>query len=249
MVAAGRFFSGPGDFVDVDYGGTGTRLTRTSGGGDALIAAYHQGPSGVFAWASEVLDSAAPGGQTVEATAIATAPSGDLYVGFNYNGPGKLAGGASLPDLGYTNVGVAKLDATGKVTLAEGYPTTKFAGGNPTQLLSARVDLVGDLVISGALSAPLDFGSGPTAYSGNIGDGFVVKLDPTLKSRWVQIFAAPPRAPDATVLFTDNAVDAVDFLPDNSIVAYGCYFDKTKFGGIQKSANGDVDGFLAFMKP
>lgn len=253
VIAVGRFWDGnQSDGVNVDYGATGKVLSRNSGSsglvGDALIVAYKPSASGQFVWAAQLLSPSAPSGQTAEATAVTTLPSGELYVGLDYSGPAQLIGGGNLADSGYLNLGVAKLDAVGKTLAVKGYPSTKQAIAL-TQIYSARVDPAGDLVIAGALSSNVDFGTGPVAYSGNLGDGFVAKLDATLKPRWVKTFAAPFVPTDAGYKYTSNSVGSVEVLPDGSLVAYGSYYDKTKFDLTEKTSNGEVDGFLAFMKP
>lgn len=238
--------------VELDSGGTGAKLVRNGGGaglvGDVLIAAYRPASAGQFVWATQFLATAAPTGQTAGAASASMAPSGEIYVGFAYSGAVQLAGGGNLADSGYGSLGLAKLDASGKALAIKGYPSTKAPLG-VSQLGAVGVDGAGDVVIGGVLSSDVDFGSGLVANSGNSGDAFVVKLDPNLKPRWVKTFAAPFVPKDGGSVYNPNAVTSLAFLPGNAIVAYGSFYGTTKFDGIDRTSNGQADGFLAFMKP
>lgn len=235
--------------LELDPGATNTKLQRAASAsgfvGDAFVAAYRPASSGQFVWGTQLMQVAAPAGQSMGIVAMTPTPAGELYVGLSYSGPVALAIGGNLPDSGYSNIGVAKLDAAGKVLAIKGYPAAKSAQ-SPFGLSSIAVDGAGDVIFGGTLSNDADFGTGPVAYSG-YGDAFVVKVDASLKPRWIKTYA-PQAQPDAGPGYWTSA-NTVAVLPSGGAVVGGTFLPSTKFDATIKDTNGRNDAFLAFLKP
>lgn len=97
--------------------------------------------------------------------------AGDFYTAVDF-------GGDVLVTEGVDDIFVAKLDASGKHLWSR-----RFGGKSDDRASGVGLDVGGNVVVTGMLSATADFGGGPISSAGGA-DVFAVKLDPSGNHVW-----------------------------------------------------------------
>jgi RNA polymerase sigma factor (sigma-70 family) len=91
-------------------------------------------------------------------------------------------GGGLLPSSGSNDIFVAKLNASGSHVWSKGIGGTGDDSG-----LGVTLDAIGNALVTGYFSGPVDFGGGPLANAGTQ-DGFVTKFDAAGAPLWTKPF-------------------------------------------------------------
>lgn len=157
-------------FFDLGAGQQGV-----AGESSAFVARI--GPEGQTEW------SAAFNGSSPTAASVAVDGEGYSLVTGNFQGkiqvgPVFLGGGKDVSAF------VARLDPSGEVVYARSFPANGQSTGN-----SVTVDAQGNALVAGGFGGTIDLGAGPLAAK-SAGDGFLLSLDPTGKTRWGKAFGA-----------------------------------------------------------
>ncbi|MDI1447247.1 hypothetical protein [Polyangium sp. 6x1] len=153
---------------NIDFGGG---PLPDLGGGDAFVASL--GPNGELRYALRVGDATMQNGGEV-----ALAADGSVYWAGSFDGTIDI-GGQTLTSAGNTDVFVARIDPSGKVSWA------KSLGGAGTESDgSLAIDASGQLIVSGYYEGAPDLGAGALPDTGATDGEMVVALDSSGKVQW-----------------------------------------------------------------
>jgi hypothetical protein len=167
----GRIVVAAGLTGTVDLGGG---PLSSAGGADLVLVQY--APSGGLLWSESFTARPAQG-----AARVATDASNNLELVTSFLG--ELDIGSRLTSAGYTDICVAKLDASGHLLW------TKQFGGNDQDLSTAiATDSSGAIVFSAYSDGVIDFGTG--AGDAAAGGGYIVKLDAAGNVIWSKTWPA-----------------------------------------------------------
>jgi hypothetical protein len=201
----------------IDFGGG--PLT-SAGSIDIFVAKLD--PAGNHVWSKRFGDAGAQA-----ATAVKTTPNGDIIIMSSLGGSVDFGGGP-VTSAGGFDVGLVKLDATGKHVWSKRFGDASEQSGN-----AIAVDAAGNVLVTGMFLGTVDFGGGPfTDMDG--GDVFVLKLSGAGDHVFSKQFGG------AGTQF------GYDIAPDgDSIVLLGTFFDDFDLGGGALVNEGDEDIFVA----
>lgn len=168
---------------------------------------------------------------STNASSVATGVdgAGNVYVAGFFYGPMKI-GTTTLVGFGGKDIFVAKFDPKGSLLWADQFGDT---GDDVAQALA--VDASGNVVITGAITGPVDFGSGPV-------DGliYVLKLDAAGKHVWSVSCGGSQPAMTSVVGGTGIALDTNGY----AIVA-GTFGDTANCGDAMHASAGGLDILVA----
>jgi hypothetical protein len=179
-------------------------------------------PAGNHVWSKRFGDAGAQA-----ATAVKTTPEGDIIIMSALGGSADFGGGP-VTSAGGFDVGLAKLDATGKHVWSKHFGDAGEQSGN-----AIAVDAAGNVLVTGMFLGTVDFGGGPFTDM-NGGDVFVLKLSAAGDHVLSKQFGG------AGTQF------GYDIAPDgDNIVLLGTFFDDFDLGGGALVNEGDEDIFVA----
>ena len=204
----------------------GGNLT-SAGGNDIFVASYNA--NGAYSWAKRFGNTGDDRGR-----GVAVDSTGEVFLTANYNGNISVDG-VSLINVGGSDILVAKFSTGGTLRWAKGFGTSWVNGDVPTGI---TVDSSGDLVLTGYLVGPIDFGTGPLTGLSSY-DVFVAKLTTFGDGLWAARFG---------VLYDDHGL-AVATDRTGNIFAIGDFYEGVDFGGGLLSSPGDIDSYLVKFRP
>lgn len=143
-------------------------------------------------------------------------------------------GGGAIVTGNYWSGYVAKFDASGNHIWSKGFG----AGAGSMDLPHVSLDGAGDVVFTGRISAPVDFGGGLLQSAGDY-DIVLVKLDPEGNHVWSKAFGGSAQDSGISVA-TDS---------ENNIVMTGWFGLSVDFGDDQFISAGKDDAFLVKLDP
>jgi hypothetical protein len=109
-----------------------------------------------------------------------------------------------------------------------------FGGAGAEAANAVAVDPSGNVVITGYISEPVDFGGGALTSDGQ-GQVFVAKFDPTGKYMWSQTYGG-------VMLATGTAVAVFE---EGSVFVTGSFSGNINFGDATLTTMGQTDIFIA----
>ena len=168
-----------------------------------------------------------------EGRAVAFDKAGNLYVLVEFSRVVDFGGG-KLQSAGNRDLGVIKLDATGKHVWSR-----RFGGQLDELAVSLAVDDAGSVVLTGSFDDVLDFGDGAPLHTAGRSDVFVAKLNPDGQTAWAQKLGN-----------TDEDIGAaVTVDPYGNVYAAGWYWKELEVAGEKHKSKGKKDLFLAAFGP
>lgn len=199
------------------------------GGTDAWVA--YVDDDEVFAL--NVIGSVA-GGEAAPAVVYASPTTAYLVGTFNNS---LNIGGRTLSTLGSRDMFYARLDLTSNLAVV----WVRQAGGamETGPQISARVDLDGNLVITGPFSGSMSFEGGPILDSAGGTDMFLAKIDADGNHVWSTRYGGT----------ADEIPRGISIGPGNEISMTGEFLAAFDFGGETLPYVGDRDGLVAGLDP
>lgn len=165
-------------------------------------------------------------------TSVAVDPTGSVLVTGYSEGTIDLGTGV-LPSKGSMDIVLGKFDPSGAPIFAKRYGSTKNDLAN-----SVTTDGAGNILLTGYVTGPIDFGDGPLTYVGGQ-NTFIAKLTPTGAPSWSRLYKAS---------FSLGVGIAAD--PMGNIFATGYFSNTIDFGtGTLSSGGAGYDVFLAKLTP
>lgn len=196
----------------------------SAGGEDVLVAKFD--PGGDLQWGKLVGDA----GAIQRGQRVAVDGAGNTYLVGWFDGTLDFGGGP-LVSSGARDGFLVKLDSAGDHVWSRHYGT-----GTPTEESAYGVAVAssGEIAVSGAFNAPLDFGGGLLTPNGP--DVFVVLYDATGAHLWSR------RAGDGQ----EQVSSAVAFSPSSEVVLGGHYLGSMDWGdGMSITSAGSADAWVA----
>lgn len=163
---------------------------------------------------------------------VAVAPDGSAWATGEFNGTVRF-GLRTLTSKGGTDVFVVNCGPNGTVRKALSFGTQHNDAGH-----GIAVGAGGEVFVTGKFRGSL-FLNGKTILTGGGTGGFLVKLDSSGQSSWLQKFGGPGEAEGAS-----TAVDA-----DGNVFVTGSYTGSAVFGTLVLWDQGEGDAFLAKYSP
>jgi chitodextrinase len=154
---------------------------------------------------------------------------------------GYFAGSISFGGPTFTNVGgadifVAKLSATGAHIWSRAVGATGTYGAIGE---SVAIDASGNVVLTGEVSEPTDFGGGGVVPSVVTYDAFVAKYSPTGAYLWAHRYVSD----------WDDHGDGIAVDGNGNVITVGDFYQSEDFGGGLMSSPGGTDGFILKLTP
>ncbi|HEU5060567.1 MAG TPA: hypothetical protein VFU21_28745, partial [Kofleriaceae bacterium] len=197
-------------------------------GGDLDIALIMLAPDGTPKW-GRGWGAMGPD----EGRAVAFDKDGNLYVLVEFSRVVDFGGG-KLQSGGNRDIGVIKLDPSGKHVWSR-----RFGGQLDELAVSLAVDDAGNAVLTGSFDDVLDFGDGAPLHTAGRSDVFVAKLGPDGATLWAQKLGNTDEDIGAAV-----AVDAY-----GNVYAAGWFWKSLEVAGVPHKSKGKKDMFLAAFGP
>lgn len=209
-----------------DFGGG---ALTSAGGEDIFIAKL--GPNGDHVWSRIFGDASHQ-----RATSLAVDGSDNLIVAGYIYGPTDFGGGALSGLSGDTNgdAFLAKFDTTGAHLWSK-----RFNGVLFQEASAVAVDQSGNVLVTGYIQGQADFGGGPIASAGGLGDVFLAKFNPAGNHLWSKRFG------DAT----NQAGRSVALDGAGNVLVTGFVEGQTDFGCGPIDSAGQQDIFVAKFTP
>ncbi|HWM84877.1 MAG TPA: hypothetical protein VNO33_03540 [Kofleriaceae bacterium] len=196
-----------------------------SGQSDILLVVME--PDGTVRWAK---GWASPGAD--EGRAVGFDEKGNLYVLVEFSRAVDFGGGP-LESVGNRDLGLIKLDPTGRHLWSRSF------GSNLDELgVSLAVDPAGSVIITGSFDDALDFGDGPMRTAGR-SDVFIAKFAPDGNLMWSRRLGNKDEDIGAAV-----ATDAY-----GNVYAAGWYWRQLDLLGKPFASAGKKDAFLYALSP
>lgn len=162
-------------------------------------------------------------------TAIANDQAGNVYVAGTFTGPMKIAG-TTLVGFSGTDIFVAKLDPSGKLSWAK-----QFGDLGDQDVRAIAVDHDGNVVITGSTTGPVDFGKGAVN-----GLTYVLKLDASGSPLWSMSCGGIQPPSTYGVGGTGVAFDA-----SGDVIVAGEFGGTANCGDVAHASAGGLDILLA----
>ena len=197
-------------------------------GGDVDIALIMLAPDGTPKWGRGWGEMGPDEGR-----AVAFDKDGNLYVLVEFSRVVDFGGG-KLQSGGNRDIGVIKLDPSGKHVWSR-----RFGGQLDELAVSLAVDDAGNAILTGSFDDVLDFGDGAPLHTAGRSDVFVAKLGPDGSTRWAQKLGDTDEDIGAAV-----AVDAY-----GNVYAAGWFWKQIEVAGVAHKSKGKKDIFLAAFGP
>jgi hypothetical protein len=203
----------------VDFGGG---PLDTFGDFDVFVAKFD--PAGNHLWSKQFGSMF----HDDEARGLASTPSGEIVITGSYVAPLDFGGGP-LAHAGTGDIFLVTLAPNGDHVWSQGFGTTSTQRG-----FDVAVDGSGNVLLSGFLGGPFDFGDGPKS-----GGAFVAKFDATGQHLWNQQFGVSG--------YQEGNALAVD--GDGNVIAVGRFDGTIDFGAGPATNGGFPDAFLVKLSP
>ena len=197
-------------------------------GGDVDIALIMLAPDGTPKWGRS-WGAMGPD----EGRAVAFDKDGNLHVLVEFSRVVDFGGG-KLQSGGNRDIGVIKLDASGKHVWSR-----RFGSQLDELAVSLAVDDAGNVALTGSFDDVLDFGDGAPLHTAGRSDVFVAKLNPDGQTAWAQKLGNTDEDIGAAV-----AVDAY-----GNVYAAGWFWKQIDLAGAAHKSKGKKDIFLAASGP
>jgi hypothetical protein len=196
--------------------------------GDLDIVLIMLGPDGTPKW-GRGWGSMGPD----EGRAVAFDKQGNLYVLVEFSRAVDFGGG-KLTSAGNRDLGIIKLDPTGKHIWSR-----RFGGQLDELAVSLAVDPAGSVVMTGSFDDVLDFGDGAPLHTAGRSDVFVAKLGPDGSTLWAQKLGN-----------TDEDIGAAVTADQyGNVYAGGWFWKELEVGGAKYKSHGKKDMFLVAWGP
>lgn len=210
----------------IDFGGGPLASTASLSGFVVKL-----GPDGSHVWSRGY--GLAGSTSSTSVRAVAVDPAGDVFLTGNFSGSVDFGGGP-IPAGSNGAIFTVKLDPSGAHVWSKAFQCT----GPESAPFSIAAGPSGNVVITGSIGAPVDFGGGPV-IGGGAGDAFAVQLDASGGHLWSKAFG-DGQVQDGT---------AVAIGPGGNFVLTGLFSGAVDFGGGPLTSSKASEGFLAKLDP
>jgi hypothetical protein len=205
----------------------GANLT-SAGANDVFVAKYSA--AGAHQWSNRFGDA-----DDQRAYGAAVDAAGNVVLTGYFNGTMSF-GGPSFTNAGGADMFLAKLTATGAHSWSKAIGTSLSYGEMGE---AVAIDGAGNILLTGEVVQPVDFGGGVIVPPSITYDAFVAKYSPSGVHQWSKRFAAD----------WDDHGKAVAVDGSGNIVLTGDFYQSEDFGGGLLLSPGGSDGFLVKLTP
>lgn len=215
--------------------GGGAGLLTSAGGTDVFVASFSK--TGAPAWLWRAGGSSDDRGQRVAVDA-----TGNVAVTGRFSGEVSF-GGAVIPNSGGADIFLVKLSSGGAHLWSRGFGSSQASDELALGLAFAGA---GDVLLSGTVSSPVDFGGGPLAGVG-AGAGydiFLARFSAGAAHLWSVRYSDGTGGNGGGAAGVAIAADA-----SNNVLATGFFATAVDFGGGAHSSPGGNDTFLVKLGP
>ncbi len=205
----------------------GANLT-SAGAADVFVAHYTS--AGVHQWSAQYGDA-----DDQRAYAVAVDGSGNIAVTGYFAGTINFGGG-SMVNVGGADMFLVKLSASGAHLWSKQFGNTGTYGNVGE---SVAFDPSGNVLLTGEIEDPTDFGGGLVVPSVLTYDAFVAKFSASGVYQWANRY----------VQDWDDHGDGVASDPNGNVIVVGDFYQSEDFGGGLMLSPGGTDGFIVKLGP